>query len=383
MTILWIYNEPFNPEAGGTERITSLIMKGLQKRGYTCLGMLVFDKHTFEMTFDGQPVGDLYEFLKKHHVDVVINQIAYETALLNAFLEKGGKQWKAEGGKIISCLHFDPKMPSSKYFFKSIFHKSLHDRLTLIKLTIFNFYYERKQNRQFGRVYREIYEKSDFFVVLSKRFFPYLHKVMQLENYDKLTAIGNPLTFDDISDERILKEKKNVCLIVARMTEFQKRNSLALKVWQIVQKHPETQKWTLKIVGDGPNLKDYKDYVTQHCIPNVVFLGQQSPEPYYREAKIFLMTSLFEGWGLTLTESLQRGVVPVVMDSCQAFYDIIDNGKNGFITRNGDINEMAKIVLQLIQVENLQITMARCALQSANRFAINPTIDLWEHLLNV
>lgn len=31
MTILWIYNMPLVPEAGGTERITSLVAKGLTR----------------------------------------------------------------------------------------------------------------------------------------------------------------------------------------------------------------------------------------------------------------------------------------------------------------------------------------------------------------
>lgn len=39
------------------------------------------------------------------------------------------------------------------------------------------------------------------------------------------------------------------------------------------------------------------------------------------------MTSSAEGWGLTLTESLQRGVVPVVMNSSPVFSEIIETGR--------------------------------------------------------
>ena len=43
--------------------------------------------------------------------------------------------------------------------------------------------------------------------------------------------------------------------------------------------------------------------------------GQKNPEPYYNEASIFMMTSSFEGWGLTLTEAQQYGCVPLAFHS--------------------------------------------------------------------
>lgn len=380
MTILWIYNELFHPEAGGTQRITSLTMKGLEQAGHHCLGLLVFDKQTLEMSINNRPILDLYHYLKKNHVEVVINQVAYETELLHAFLQKGGQQWKEEGGRVISCLHFDPKKPSLQFLFKCIPNKTLHDWLTLVKLTVLQPYYNHQQDKQTGAIYKEIYEKSDWFVALSKTHFPYLKKVMELDNYDKLVAINNPLTFKDIADESIFEEKKNVCLIVARMSEYHKRISLALKAWRKVQQHPEAQDWTLKIVGDGPNLHDYKDIVKKYDVRNVEFLGQQSPEPYYREAKIFLMTSSAEGWGLTLTESFQRGVVPVAMDSSPVFHEIIEEGQNGFITKNGDVNAFAKKMLLLISQPAQWKAMAWKALKSANRFSMKRYIEKWTTL---
>ena len=42
-TILWIYSKPLKPEAGGTERITSLVQRGLTKAGYHCMDILELD----------------------------------------------------------------------------------------------------------------------------------------------------------------------------------------------------------------------------------------------------------------------------------------------------------------------------------------------------
>lgn len=386
MTILWIYNRPLIPEAGGTERITSILMRGFSSRGYNCLGMLVVHQEDLSLSYNGEPVDDLYRFLKDNHVDVVINQEALTTCVLNTFLDKGGDLWHKEGGKLITCLHFDPEGPETIYFFKTKKNKTLHDWFTILKLSMFKTFYKHKQDKDTGIVYRELYDRSDYFVALSHTHFPYLQKVMnmvapKISHYNKLVAINNPLTFEDISSPSILKEKKKVCLIVARMDEYYKRISLSLKAWQKVQQHLEAKDWVLKIVGDGPSLNEYMEYVNNHKIPNVEFCGSQNPEPYYRDAKIFLMTSSREGWGLTLTESFQRGVVPVAMYSCPVFKQIIDHGKVGFLTPNGDVDTFAVQILSLINDNKNLREIALNAMVYSSRFNLESTIVQWDLLL--
>lgn len=149
-----------------------------------------------------------------------------------------------------------------------------------------------------------------------------------------------------------------------------------------IQQLPGANDWTLKIVGDGWHLADYKNYVFNHHIPNISFEGRQNPEPYYDEASIFLMTSGFEGWGLTLTESLQKGVVPVVMNTASIFQDIIDSGYNGFLTKGSNINSFVKQVYLLMQSPMLLRKMQENALESASKFTIENTINKWDKLLS-
>ena len=94
----------------------------------------------------------------------------------------------------------------------------------------------------------------------------------------------------------MLEKKKNVVLVCARMSEYHKRISIILKAWMAICKRKEVNGWTLKMVGVGPDLQRYKDFVSTNCIPNVRFEGQQSSEPYYNEASILLLTSSAEGY---------------------------------------------------------------------------------------
>lgn len=288
MTILWIYNQPLIPEAGGTERITSLVAKGLSERGYRCLGILEFKESDWSMTYNDKPVDNLYNFLKANNVDVVINQIAYAKWLLEAFLTNGGNQWHAEGGRIISCLHFDPKSTSSLYYLKSLRKKSLRTYINIAKAFMLYPYYSKKQDKDAGKTFNWIYDNSDWYVTLSERHFPYFKKVTRRSEYTKLTAINNPLTFDSIATKKSLGKKEKMILVCSRMDEYQKRISLVLKAWKQLLKDGVVNDWELKIIGAGPDLDIYKEYAREKKLPRISFDGRQSPEPYYDRASIFL-----------------------------------------------------------------------------------------------
>lgn len=381
MTILWIYNMPLIPDAGGTERVTSIVAKGLSERGHNCLGILEFKEGSETMTYEGVNVTNLYSFLKEKHVDVVINQIAYSTWLLNDFLDRGGDRWQQEGGKIISCLHFDPCNPSMLFMVKSQGLHSVKDYVKNAKACLLYFRDEHLKQRREGEVYNYIYDNSDVFVILSDSHRPHLKKVMKRSDDSKLVTINNPLTFDGIASKESLDDKKKVILVCARMSEYHKRISLILQTWKRLKKEEATNGWTLKIVGDGPDLGRYKQYAETNNLQNVEFCGSQSSLPYYQEASILLLTSSAEGWGLSITEALQNGVVPVVMNSSPVYADIIDNCYNGYLTPNNDIASFARHCKALMTEPSILRTMQENALVSAKRFTINKTLDRWEDII--
>ena len=205
---------------------------------------------------------------------------------------------------------------------------------------------------------------------------------MKRNEYSRLVAINNPLTFDDISNTDVIYEKKKIVLVCARMSEYHKRISIILKAWKMLQKSDVAHNWTLILLGDGPDLERYKKYVIANNIQNIKFEGQQSPELYYRAASIMLLTSSAEGWGLTITESLQRGVVPIVMNSSPVFEDMIQDGINGFLTPNNNIrmfkNKIMKLMTDAVVLRNMQFA----ALASAEAFSLEKTMAKWDKIIS-
>lgn len=372
---------PLDPEAGGTERITSLVAKGLSQVGHKCMGILVFNENEEVMTYDGRRVSDLYVFLKENRVDVVINQIAYAKWLLSDFLARGGARWHAEGGKIISCLHFDPCNPSYLQLLRSLESLTFAQKAVYVRQTVLRAYYKRRQRKEEGAVYNYIYDLSDAIVALSASHFPYMKQVMARDGYDRLHAIGNPLTFPKIAEKSILDNKTKTVVVCARMSEYHKRITLVLKAWKKVKRADVAKDWSLRIIGDGPDLARYKAMVGKDGITDVEFLGRQSPESYYETASILLLTSSAEGWGLTITEGLQYGVVPVVMDSSPVYRDIIKHLYNGLLTPDNDIRAFASSITRLMSDPRRLSAMRLNALTSASGFTIEKTIDKWSGLL--
>ena len=170
--------------------------------------------------------------------------------------------------------------------------------------------------------------------------------------------------------------------IVSRLEEEPKRISLALKIWKEIETDHTLSEWKLKIVGHGKMESWYKSLVIHYGLQRVFFEGTKNPEPYYNEASIFMMTSSFEGWGLTLTEAQQYGCVPLAFRSFASLTDIITDKVNGFAIPNDDISLYIKQIKLLMTDEKLRKSMSANAIESSKQFSIEIIIKKWMEVIN-
>jgi glycosyltransferase involved in cell wall biosynthesis len=222
-------------------------------------------------------------------------------------------------------------------------------------------------------------------VLLSEAFINEYFNYAELNDKSKFVVIPNALSYDDFLLLNKLYEKKKQVLVVSRLEEAQKRISLVIKAWDTIMRNEENERmrneWSLKIVGTGDSEKDYKRLAQELNIHNIEFCGRQQPKTYYEDSSIFLMTSSYEGWGLTLTEAQQFGCVPIAFDSYSSIHDIITDGKNGLLIKDNDLNLFVRKMKKLMTSESLRIKMAQNAIRSSEQFALHKIINLWENLL--
>lgn len=230
-------------------------------------------------------------------------------------------------------------------------------------------------------MYSNIYRQCDRLVLLTQGDMIHLQNKIGNNGTSKSLAIPNPLSFDAIAPSSILHQKKECVLIVARLNDYEKRISLALQIWQRIERIPECQNWVLDIVGSGPNEQQLKKLSQKLKLTRVTFHGHRPSEPYYKTASIYMCTSAVEGWGLMLTESMQNGVVPIAFDSYPALRDIITPEYDGCIIPDNDIKLYTQTLQQLMLDNSLRNRMALNGLSSCKRFEISNVVGQWNELI--
>lgn len=231
-------------------------------------------------------------------------------------------------------------------------------------------------------LYRESYHFADKVILLSSHFKKPFLEYSHLKDDSKIRIIHNALSFHSFYDLANYNHKKKEVLIVSRLEEEPKRISLALKIWKEIETDHTLSEWKLKIVGHGKMESWYKSLVIHYGLQRVFFEGTKNPEPYYNEASIFMMTSSFEGWGLTLTEAQQYGCVPLAFHSFASLTDIITDKVNGFAIPNDDISLYIKQMKLLMTDEKLRKSMSANAIESSKQFSIEIIIKKWMEVIN-
>ena len=377
------------PVYGGGETVTICLANEMVKRGWNVSVVYFKDSVRDELPFISQKVEaikingiDCDEFhcslndaskvasfltnvVKEKAIDVVINQWWPVDFIKNL-------KHDVPTVKVVKCLHTALFSPTRSDGIKGI-----------LKVVFKPFYNIVKRKKALAQV-DEFLPYVDKYVFLSPSFQrQYEFWTKDKEKWQgKLDAIPNPLVFDCEISEEALRQKENIVLVVGRMLESPKKISLVIKVWHKLEKYEDAASWNLKIVGEGPNLDDYKQMAHELGLKRISFEGFQQPQPYYEKAKIFLMTSAFEGFGMTLIEAQQMGVVPVVMDSFLSLHDIIKDGENGFIVPNNDIDAFAENVIGLMKNEKLLAELREGGLKSCQQFSVKKIVDRWDVLFN-
>lgn len=80
---------------------------------------------------------------------------------------------------------------------------------------------------------------------------------------------------------------------------------------------------------------------------------------------LFIFPSLFEGFGLVITEAMSQGT-PVITTDRTCGPDIITHGENGWIVKAGDSTPIRTLLEQFIQQPNTLILAGKAALKTAD-----------------
>ena len=227
-------------------------------------------------------------------------------------------------------------------------------------------------------MHQRMYDVCDRYVVLSPAYINDFCCIFKLPNDGKVISISNPIS---MQTDGFDKDKDNVFLVVARLSEKQKNISAILRIWK--KFYSLHKNYWLQIVGYGPDKQYLRDYAESLSLEGVEFTGKtNTPQKYYAKAKYFLMTSRYEGLPMTIVESMQFNCIPIVYDSFAAIGDIIKSGVNGILVQNNDEQSFLEAMNSLVDNEEKQEYIKNNIKHSLQKFSLDYIGNQWMLLFN-
>jgi len=232
---------------------------------------------------------------------------------------------------------------------------------------------QRSGNWVYENLKRFLIKKSDGFLPAGKAAAEYFKHLGA--NSDKIFIAPFPAIHGFLKKEFLrlsackkeLKIKKGYSNITILFSgRFVHRKGILYLIKAYVKLKEERQDICLVLLGDGPEKEKYENYCKENKIDNVFFEGfiQQEDLPqYYASADIFVLPSLSEPWGLVINEAMAFGLPVISTDAAGATYDLVKDGKNGFVVRAGEETDLYKALKILCNNQELRKKMGRESLK--------------------
>ncbi|MDD5152963.1 MAG: glycosyltransferase family 4 protein [Candidatus Pacebacteria bacterium] len=139
----------------------------------------------------------------------------------------------------------------------------------------------------------------------------------------------------------------NFRILMASRLVPQKNIPLAIRAFkEISSKYPKAG---LIISGNGPLETPLKKMAKDYGLERKIIFEnwQNGLVSYYKTADVFLLTSNYEGYGMTIVEALASGC-PVVSTDVGCARELIKNGENGFIVPVEDVDSLVSTLSKII-----------------------------------
>lgn len=126
-------------------------------------------------------------------------------------------------------------------------------------------------------------------------------------------------------------------------------------------------KFNLLLVGTGPKESELKNLVVELSLEKYVkFIGFRTDIPeILSQADFMVHTALWEGCPWVVLESLAAGL-PVLATDSSSLPEIIEEGKNGYLAKDKNVESIADKMLMMCQQANLK-KLSKGARETAER----------------
>ncbi len=156
-------------------------------------------------------------------------------------------------------------------------------------------------------------------------------------NVDFFKAGSERLKGQKRAIKRQLKIKSNK--VVLYVGQFIERKGVRYLVEAFSKLKGEEKGAGLVLVGDGPQ----REELMRRCqgVEDIHFTKSVQPEelpPYYAIADVFILPSLYDRFGIVVSEAMASGLPIIATEKVGASADLIRDGVNGYVVKDGDVD---------------------------------------------
>jgi len=168
--------------------------------------------------------------------------------------------------------------------------------------------------------------------------------------------------YDDV-EALILAKKQASLLWCGRMIDW-KHPEAPIEIAKRLK--ADGYNFTMNLIGTGVMEETLRSMIEGAALTDCVqLLGSMAPEQvrtHMEESEIFLFTSdRNEGWGAVLNESMNSACAVVASKAIGSAPFLVDDGKNGLIYRDGNLDDLYDRVKWLLDHPTERKTIAQCA----------------------
>ena len=180
--------------------------------------------------------------------------------------------------------------------------------------------------------------------------------------------------------QRFRKDYKNIMIVVGRLEE-QKGHIYLLKAIKELCHDRGYEDIHLYVLGQGSLEKKMKIFVEENKIGrHITFLGfRRNVYDFVSGSDLFILPSLFEGFGLCTLESFNCGT-PVLVSDIDVNRELTNGGKCGILFRVGDSSDLADKIQEFFDNKVDKGAYIKNGFERAKSFSIDYHIEQLEKI---
>jgi glycosyltransferase involved in cell wall biosynthesis len=343
--------------SGGAERFASLLSFMLEKLNIEVLNIIINDVVDYEyggkLVNLGIECSSPFPFFKKIRKGFLLNNYLKENGI-NGIIDNRPRNNLIR--EIITKLIYGDRKKwyvvhsynKATYFPKSVFFSKL------------------------------LYQNADKVICVSHAIEELLKQKFNLKN---TITIHNPYDFSKIEIKKEAPILGEYIMYFGRFDEQVKNFSLMLEAFRLSKIY--LQGYKLLLMGDGPDLEVIQENIKRLQLKEfvIIYPFNKNPFQFVQQAKFTILTSRYEGFPLSIVESLALGTPVISVDCHSGPRELIKDRFNGLLLENNNSHRFASAMTQLVDDTDLYDFCKKNAAKSVEHLSLEIISKQWESIL--